>query len=149
MEIALGPKVAFENGNIGIVKRRVALNGVVNALPRSVVKLKPPKTPRVTELLRKAMEWKELLDAGEVPTLVEIARREGLSRARITQIMSLLRLAPDIRNYILSMPRVTKRPVVTERLLRPIVRVENLLVQAERFQQLLRHRGKTSNLYPM
>lgn len=38
----------------------------------------------------------------------------------MTQIMGLLRLAPEIQKYILSMPKTAHRPPVTERALRPI-----------------------------
>jgi hypothetical protein len=34
----------------------------------------------------------------------EIARSENLTRARVTQVMALLRLAPEIHDHILSMP---------------------------------------------
>ena len=59
VEIALGPKGAFDNGNIGILTRRVAADRVVSAIPprRGQPKSpKDPKTPRVVELLRKAIE---------------------------------------------------------------------------------------------
>ncbi|MBP2675463.1 MAG: hypothetical protein H6Q84_2303, partial [Deltaproteobacteria bacterium] len=84
---------------------------------------KPPrelKTPRVVELLRKAIEWKDLLDFGKVASQAEIARREGITRARVTQIMGLLRLAPEIQEQILYTLDVTHHPLVTERMLRPI-----------------------------
>ncbi len=139
MEIALGPKGVFENGNIGVVKRRVPPDGVVNALPPRLLKPKPqriPKTPRVAELLRKAMEWKGLLESGEGVTQADIARREGLSRARVTQIMCLLNLAPEIKKYILSMPEEVRRPVVTERSLRPITKLIEHRKQQEAFSAI-------------
>jgi hypothetical protein len=34
VEIALGPKGAFENGNIGALTRQVPADGVVSAVPR-------------------------------------------------------------------------------------------------------------------
>jgi hypothetical protein len=54
VEIALGPKGAFENGNIGALKRRGPVNVIVSATPlRDNSRLhKEPKTPRVVELLR-------------------------------------------------------------------------------------------------
>jgi hypothetical protein len=59
VEIALGPKGAFENGNVGTLTRRVPADRVVCAVPPRRGKPKPPKeprTPRVVELLRKALE---------------------------------------------------------------------------------------------
>jgi hypothetical protein len=38
-----------------------------------------------------ALEWQRQLDAGEVASRAEIARREGISRARVTQIMQALK----------------------------------------------------------
>jgi len=47
----------------------------------------------VKKLLQQALEWKALLDSGQVLDQAAIARPERLSRARVTQIMSLL--TPD------------------------------------------------------
>ena len=98
VEIALGPKDAFKNDNIGTLTRRISTDGVVTALPPLRGNHKPPrepKTPRVVELLRKDIEWRRQLDAGEVRNQADIARREGISRARVTQVMGMLRLAPS------------------------------------------------------
>ena len=95
VEIALGPKEAFENGNIGALRRRMLSDKEVSAvLPnrRNPKPLPEPKTPRVVELLRKAIEWRCQLDAGEIRNQAEIARREGTTRARVTQVMGMLRL---------------------------------------------------------
>jgi len=142
VEIALGPKGAFENGNIGAIKRRVPTDGVVNALPPRLLKPKPkktPRTPRVAELLRKAMEWQGHLESGKGIIQADIARREGLSRARVTQIMYLLNLAPDIQKHILSMPEAVQRHKVTERSIRPITKLVKPRKQMEAFSAL---RGK-------
>jgi hypothetical protein len=121
VEIALGPKRAFENGNIGSLARQMATAGVVSAVLPGRGDPKPaggPKTPRVTELLRKAIEWRRQLDASDVRNQAEIARREGITRAKVTQVMALLRLAPETREHILAMPDVAYRPSITERMLR-------------------------------
>lgn len=126
VEIALGPKGAFENGNIGALTRRVHTDGVATALPPPRGNSKPakePKTPRVVELLRKATEWRALLESGQIANQAEIARREGLTRARVTQIMGMLRLAPEIQKQIRSMPDSVGRPRVTERMLRHVEKV--------------------------
>ncbi len=139
MEVTLGPKGAFEKGNIGVIKHRVPHDRVVNALPQQLSKPRPqktPRTPRVAELLRKAIEWKELLESGGVSSQADIARREGLSRARVTQIMDLLNLALDIKEYILSMPEVIRRPAITERSLRPLSKLIDTKKQTEAFHQL-------------
>ena len=51
----------------------------------------------------------------------ELGRLGYVTRARLTQIMNLLNLAPDIQEQILFMPMVvTGRSRITERDLRPV-----------------------------
>lgn len=95
------------------------------------------RPPRVVALLRKAQEWRRQLDVGEVETQAEIARREGVTRARVTQVMGLLRLAPEIQQYVLSMMPSAHRPALTERVLRPIARIENPLDQVAQLEELV------------
>ena len=140
VEIALGPKGAFENGHVGILTRRVPADRVVSAVPQrrtTPTTPKDPKTPRVVELLRKAIEWQALLESGEATSQAEVARREGLTRARVTQVMGLLRLAPEIQQHILSMPSMVQRPSITERALRRVTRLEQPGAQLQAFQQLV------------
>jgi len=87
--------------------------------------------------MRKAIEWRGLLDVREVSNQAEIARREGLTRARVTQVLGLLRLAPEIQEHILAMPETVRRPVISERALRPISQIENAGKQVDEFQRLL------------
>jgi hypothetical protein len=124
VEITLGPKGAFESGNIGALVRRVSIGRVLSAAPLHrgyPIPSKVAKTPRVVEFLRKAIEWRRQIDAGKVRNQADIARREGVTRARVTQILGLLRLAPEIQETILAMPKVSCRPAITERALRSIV----------------------------
>lgn len=147
VEIALGPNGAFEDGNIGILTRRVPTDRVVCAVPPRRGKPMPPReprTPRVVELLRKALEWQGLLESGEVCNQAAIARREGVTRARVTQVMGMLGLAPEIQRHILSMPDAVRRPAITERALRPIVRLEDQRKQASAFSDLLDPRAGTN-----
>jgi len=91
----------------------------------------------VKKLLQQALEWKALLDSGQVLDQAEIARKNGLSRARVTQIMSLLRLAPEIQEHLLSVPETAHQPVITERVLRPITQIEDQKQQVEEVKRLL------------
>ncbi len=140
VEIALGPKGAFENGNIGILTRRVPSGQVVSAVPPPRGKPKPPKVPRtppVVEFLRKATEWQALLASGEAKNQADIARREGISRVRVCQVMRMLRLAPEIQQHVLAMSETIRRPPISERALRSI---ENIKLQGEQlleFEKIL------------
>jgi len=140
VQIALGPKGAFENGNVGTLTRRVPAGQIVTALPpraRNRKLPKAPRTPHVVELLRKALEWQALIESGQVPSQAAIAREEGITRARVTQVMGLLRLAPEIQQHILSMPDVVCRPAITERALRPIAQMEDLADQKAKFHKFI------------
>jgi len=124
VEIVLGPKGAFENGNIGAPRLRAPPSRVVSAVPPSSPKpARVLKTPRVVELLRKANEWKVLLESGKVANQADIARRQGITRARVTQVMGMLRLAPEIQEQILTMSHGICRPPISERLLRPVTAI--------------------------
>ena len=96
-----------------------------------------PRTPRVVELLRKANEWQALLESGKIANQAEIAIREGITRARVTQIMGMLHLAPDIREKILSMSKAVRRPQITERVLRPICTIPGYRDQLREFHRSL------------
>jgi hypothetical protein len=140
VEIALGPKGAFDNGNIGALTRRLAADRVIRAAPLHWGNPKPSKVakaPRVVELLRKAIQWKALLESRKVASQAEIARQEGITRARVTQVMGMLKLPPEIQERILSLPDTLNRPSVTERMLRPIRAITNSRDQVREFQQIL------------
>ena len=68
----------------------------------------PGRVPRVTRFMALAIRFEELIRAGEVADYAELARLAHVTRARITQIMNLLMLAPDIQEAILFLPRVER-----------------------------------------
>jgi len=53
-----------------------------------------------------ALRYEQLLRTGTVRDYVTLANLEQVSRGRITQIMNLRQLAPDIQEQILFLPRV-------------------------------------------
>ena len=59
------------------------------------------KVPRSARLLALAHKFQGMLDRGEVKSMADLARLGRVSRARITQIMDLLMLAPDIQGELL------------------------------------------------
>jgi hypothetical protein len=61
----------------------------------------PKNLPRVARLLALAHKFHGMLDRGEVESMAELARLGGVSRARITQVMDLLMLAPEIQEQVL------------------------------------------------
>ena len=66
----------------------------------------------------------------------EIARLGRVTRARMTQIMKLLHLAPDIQEQILFLPDVIG---INERNLRHIVNRVDWREQRQLFQKMIQH----------
>ncbi len=59
---------------------------------------------------------------GELRDLADAARAIGVTRARMTQIMNLLLLAPEIQEAIVALPpTLAGRDPITERTLRQVV----------------------------
>ena len=79
------------------------------------------KLPRVTRLMALAIKFQGMVDSGEVRDYADLARLGYVTRARITQLMNLLNLAPDIQEAILLVPATIKgRDAVSERGLRSL-----------------------------
>ncbi len=86
----------------------------------------PPaaRVPRVAKLMALAIRFEGLLNDGVVANQAELAALGHVSRARVTQIMNMLNLAPDIQEALLFLPPVEQgKDAVTERDLRAIVAV--------------------------
>ncbi|WP_417851074.1 hypothetical protein [Thalassoglobus sp.] len=66
------------------------------------------RLPRITKLMALAIRFEKLIRDGVVENQAEIAQLGMISRARVTQIMNLLNLAPEIQEEILFLPRVEK-----------------------------------------
>ena len=80
------------------------------------------RIPRVAKLMALAIRFDDLLRTGKVHDMSELARLAYVSQPRMTQIMNLLHLAPDIQEEILHLPDVRiGRDRITERDLRPII----------------------------
>ena len=93
--------------------------------------------PRVARLLALAHRIDAMIRDGELDDLAEAARRMNLTRARVTQIMNLLLLAPEIQEAILDLPLVTDGcDRVTERQVQPITAEPDWNRQLEMWRQI-------------
>jgi len=82
------------------------------------------KVPRIARIMGLAIKMDMLLRDGVVKDYAELARLGHVSRARVTQIMNLLHLAPDIQEEILFLPPSQGRwDAVRETNVRPIAAV--------------------------
>jgi hypothetical protein len=79
--------------------------------------------PRICALLETAEAFQRQLDTGVVNRRSQLADYHGLTRARVTQILNLLKLAPTLREFIRNPPLGGLAKPVTERQLRPLARL--------------------------
>ncbi len=68
-----------------------------------------------------AKEYRELIDSRKVKNQVELARKIGISRARVTQILRLLKLNSLIIQELEKFGDPLKSNVISERMLRPYI----------------------------
>ena len=80
------------------------------------------EVPPIVRMLERVERWQAMLDSGEVRSRAEIGRREGLSGARVGQVLKLLDLPPDLRQAVHALCPGTPPRAVTERILRGTVR---------------------------
>ncbi len=79
------------------------------------------RVPRISVLMALAIRFDGLLRDGTVPNLTELARLAHVTQPRMTQIMNLLHLAPDIQEALLFLPPVRGRDeCISERDLRNV-----------------------------
>jgi hypothetical protein len=62
---------------------------------------KAEQAPRIARLMALAIHFDGLVRSGEIANYATLARLGRVSRARVTQIMNLLQLAPDIQEEVL------------------------------------------------
>ncbi len=90
------------------------------------------RIPRISKLMALAIRFDQLLADGVVANQSELARLAHVTQPRMTQIMNLLNLAPDIQEEVLHLPEVhTGRDPITEREVRPILRTCSWTLQRQ------------------
>ena len=76
--------------------------------PEGQEPVKPGNVPRISKLMALAIRFEEKLAKGEVRDMAHLAMLGHVTRARVTQIMNLRLLAPDIQEALLSLSRTLK-----------------------------------------
>lgn len=96
------------------------------------------KVPRLSRLMAMALNMDDLLRKGMAKDLADLARLAMVTRGRMTQIMNLQLLAPEIQEEILFLP-VTHggRDVLSERKIRSIATVPDWRKQRVMWRDLL------------
>ena len=96
---------------------------------KAFVQEPPPSPPepvrrpaRVAIMLALAHKIQEAIDREVVRDRAEVARRLGITRARVTQLLDLTLLAPEIQEEILFAEAVDGVEPISERAIRNIVK---------------------------
>lgn len=123
--VTLDFTVHFTTGRTG---QRVLKAGVQPSPPPML----DGRVPRVSRLMALAIRFDGLVRSGEMNDFAEIAELGHVTRARVSQIINLLNLAPDIQEELLFLPRVAgNREAISEREIRAIAGVPDWVRQRE------------------
>ena len=108
-------------------------SGALPPIPPNI----PGNIPRISRLLALAIHLEGLVRDGHIPNYSTLANLSHVSRPRITQIMNLNNLAPDIQEDILFLPRVTLgKNLITEHTVRRIAGLAGWADQRERWREV-------------
>src|SRR6516162_11457869 len=96
------------------------------------------RVPRVARLMALSLRLEELVRTGQVASYSALASLGQVTRARISQIMNLLNLAPDIQEALLFLPRTQRgRDPIHLRQLQPIACSIDWKKQRRQWRELL------------
>jgi hypothetical protein len=100
----------------------------------------PARVPRVSRLMALAIKFEGQVRAGLVRNYGALAAAGQISRARMSQIMSLAELAPEIQEQVLFLPKTVVGPDrITEKELRRIACSLDWEQQRKQFAELVAH----------
>jgi hypothetical protein len=102
------------------------------AAPREPVR----RPARVARMLALAHRLQAGIDRGDYRNRAELARQLGFTRARVTQLLDLLLLSPDVAERVLFLEAVDGAEPLTERALRALVRCETWAEQRRAWARL-------------
>ena len=130
-------KAKFETSASSHGRKRVGI-------PKSKMPSAPAKLPHITKLMALAIRLEHLLATGQVKDQAEIARVAGITRARVTQIINLTNLAPDIQQAILDLEPTTDHvPRFREREVRSIAIIANWEKQRVLWKRLVKRNANS------
>ena len=124
---------------------KVRLQSTVRQINRAPKKIAPAaapvaergRLPRITQVLALALQFQEMIDRGEIQRHADLARLGCVSRERISQLMALTWLAPDIQEEILRLPQMPGgRFPVSEGALRKMARLPLWGDQQQEWRQI-------------
>lgn len=114
--LTVGGPIHFARAGRG--GRKTIVTGPAPAAPE------PGRVPRIARLMALAIRFDGLVRTGVVKDYAALARLGHVTRARVTQVMNLCLLAPDIQEELLFLPRIAEgRDPLVLRDLQPVAGV--------------------------
>ena len=108
------------------------------------------RLPRLARLMALALHLEDLIQTGKVKNYATLGRLGHVSRSRVSQIMNLLHLAPDIQEQILFLPAVYRgRDPIHLRRLQSVARIPNWSRQRRLWGAMLRQRVNQEKCLPV
>ena len=99
--------------------------------------LPPGRVPRVSRLMALALRLDALVRSGQIGSYCELAALGHVTRARISQIISLINLAPDIQEALLFLsPTLRGRDAIILADVQPIAAAFDWRTQRRLWRQL-------------
>ena len=108
-------------------------------VPSSITASGRPSRKRgkgVQHLFERARRFRQMLDSGQVKSLRDLGQQEGISGARVCQILNVLDLAPEIIEQV-DVPVEMLPPGVDVTRLRKIAAAQDHVEQLQRFREVL------------
>ncbi len=99
---------------------------------------------RVAVMLALAYKIQDAIDRGTLRDRAEVARRLSFTRARITHLLDLLLLAPDLQERVLEFEAVDGMEPISERVLRGVAHVRTWAQQRATFADHITAVGSSS-----
>jgi len=112
-------------------------------------KPEPVRRPaKVARMLALAHHLQSAIDRGFVADRAAVARKLGLTRARVTQLLDLLLLAPDLQQAVLALEAVDGAESMSERALRAVAHAGSWVEQRAAFHAI-NPGGRAANCAPV
>jgi hypothetical protein len=115
------------------LQSRSGLSGSPDAVPHT----DRGRLPRITQVLALALQFEDMLHRGESKDYADLARLCGLCRERVSQIMRLTYLAPDIQVELIYLPSTpTGQYPISETTVRKVASLLSWAEQRQEWQRL-------------
>jgi hypothetical protein len=93
-------------------------------------------------VIHRALEWNRQLPQDSALTKAQIAAREGISRARVSQVIGLLQLPAEAQTFLAQLGDSKKLRFFTERRLRQVLSVKEPAAVARAWGETIEESGR-------